>query len=262
MKHSLHIGINDYPGTRSDLKGCVNDARDWQDELTKRGFNSKIILNKQCTYRNMVNEITKIVESTGAGDICVITYSGHGTWVRDVDGDEADGRDEGLCPYDVAKGLILLDDELFKIFSKRHEDSKLIFISDSCHSGTVSRGILDFSEDVDGTTEIIEKRFLETEPFLDPIEKTCKVAPLSIVEDSVMFFSGCADIEYSYDASFQGRPNGAFTFTALNAIKKLPEDATYKDLYNEIRKSLPHPRYPQTPKIAGSNEQKNWVIFS
>ena len=28
-KKALCIGINDYPGTDSDLQGCVNDATDW-----------------------------------------------------------------------------------------------------------------------------------------------------------------------------------------------------------------------------------------
>jgi hypothetical protein len=27
-KHALCIGINDYPGTKMDLDGCVNDAKD------------------------------------------------------------------------------------------------------------------------------------------------------------------------------------------------------------------------------------------
>ena len=29
-KRALCIGINDYPGTGSDLAGCVNDAHDWR----------------------------------------------------------------------------------------------------------------------------------------------------------------------------------------------------------------------------------------
>ena len=37
-KKALCIGINDYPGTDSDLSGCVNDANDWAAELGGRGF--------------------------------------------------------------------------------------------------------------------------------------------------------------------------------------------------------------------------------
>ena len=37
-KRALCIGINDYPGTGSDLAGCVNDANDWAEALAGRGF--------------------------------------------------------------------------------------------------------------------------------------------------------------------------------------------------------------------------------
>ena len=41
-KRALCIGINDYPGTGSDLSGCVNDAKDWAGMLTGRGFDRAI----------------------------------------------------------------------------------------------------------------------------------------------------------------------------------------------------------------------------
>ena len=37
-KFALCIGINDYPGTDSDLAGCVNDANDWAAAFAKRGL--------------------------------------------------------------------------------------------------------------------------------------------------------------------------------------------------------------------------------
>ena len=43
---SLCIGINDYPGTGSDLNGCVNDALDWAAELRGRGFETITLLNQ------------------------------------------------------------------------------------------------------------------------------------------------------------------------------------------------------------------------
>ena len=67
--------------------------------------------------------------------------------------------------------------------------------------------------------------------------------------------SGCQDTEYSYDAWFQGRPNGAFTFVALRALKSLPTKATYRDWYNAIRKMLPSQQYPQSPNLYGSTNE-------
>ena len=47
MKRSLHIGINDYPGTQNDLSGCVNDANDWEKTLSDRGFQTITLLDAQ-----------------------------------------------------------------------------------------------------------------------------------------------------------------------------------------------------------------------
>ena len=43
-KKALCIGINDYPGTQSDLSGCVNDAHDWENVLDARGFSVTMLL--------------------------------------------------------------------------------------------------------------------------------------------------------------------------------------------------------------------------
>jgi hypothetical protein len=74
--------------------------------------------------------------------------------------------------------------------------------------------------------------------------------------------AGCQDTEYSYDAYFQGRPNGAFTFVALQALSKLPASATYADWFKAIKKVLPSQQYPQTPNLFGSQSMKKWKVFA
>lgn len=61
--------------------------------------------------------------------------------------------------------------------------------------------------------------------------------------------AGCQDTEYSYDASFEGRANGAFSFVALRALESLKPKATYRDWFKEIKKALPSQQYPQTPNL-------------
>ena len=78
---------------------------------------------------------------------------------------------------------------------------------------------------------------------------------------AAVLISGCKDTEYSYDANFNGKPNGAFTYIALQELAKLPLDADYFTWFKAVRKSLPHPRYPQTPQIQGNKLQKKWKIF-
>ena len=54
------------------------------------------------------------------GDVLVFYYSGHGSQVRDRNGDElTDGLDEIICPYDMDwdRGTYILDDDLDAIFA-------------------------------------------------------------------------------------------------------------------------------------------------
>lgn len=118
-KRALCVGINDYPGTGSDLEGCVNDARDWQRVLAQRGYDVTVLLDGKATRAAMVNALTALIGEARSGDTAVFTYSGHGSWLPDQSGDEADARDEMLCPYDVARGQYLLDDDLAEISGAR-----------------------------------------------------------------------------------------------------------------------------------------------
>ena len=69
-----------------------------------------------------------------------------------------------------------------------------------------------------------------------------------------MLLSGCKDVEFSYDADFGGRPNGAMTRAAIEELKKNP--ATPQDWFNGIRKRLPSQQYPQTPQLFGGTQSE------
>lgn len=267
-KRALCIGINDYPGTHQDLSGCVNDAVDWRVELEKRGFSVQSLLDTEATKANMQTAFKDYVDSTKASDILVITFSGHGTWVPDADGDEADARDEALCPYDMGStGAVLTDDELYEIFSKRNYSARVIFLSDSCHSGSVSRMALPkaapFAEEKWNFPQIkfIPPGFHLKGPLLEAAHRVERTRAAGKIRAATVLFSGCQDHEYSYDAWFNGRANGAFTYIALWTLKQLPSDATYWDWHRAIRQYLPHTYYPQTPQFGAAYYQRQWKVF-
>lgn len=271
MKRSLHIGINNYPGTEYDLAGCINDANDWQETLAQKGFKTSEILDSQATKSNMIEYISKLVHDTTDKDIAVITYSGHGTWVPDTDNDENDGRDEALCPYDINKGNIFKDDELAEIFSLKNKGARIIFISDSCHSGTVNRACnLNFGKDNAAEFNLPKIRYLAPEIYLkNDKQKLKEIKQLEFVSmkrkinSATILLAGCKDNEYSYDATFDQRPNGAFTYVAIQALKDLSPLSTYREWYQKIRKILPHVNYPQTPQLSGVGKQlSEWKVFA
>jgi signal transduction histidine kinase len=61
-KLALCIGINDYPGTGSDLSGCINDANDWSNILKQKGFTVKKLLNKDATGKNILDGMKELIE--------------------------------------------------------------------------------------------------------------------------------------------------------------------------------------------------------
>ncbi|HET7754849.1 MAG TPA: caspase family protein [Anaeromyxobacteraceae bacterium] len=258
MKHALCIGINDYPGTDNDLAGCVNDADDWASELHARGFEVAKLVDRAATKAGITRAMSAVLGRAREGDVVVFTYSGHGTWIADRDGDEADGRDEALCPWNLADGP-LVDDELHAIFARCSPGVRLTFVSDSCHSGTVARA---------ATRPGPRARYMPPAAFVRDAARLRALAraegrpPAGRPRSGALLLAGCQDSEYSYDAVFGKRANGAFTRAALDALKDLPAGADYATWFAEIRKSLPSRDYPQKPNLLGTAAQRRWPVLA
>jgi hypothetical protein len=236
----------------------VNDANSWEALLRDQyGFKTTKLLDDQATYNNVVREMTKIVERSNPGSHVVITFSGHGTNVQDTSGDEEDGRDEALCLYDK----VLIDDQLKAILGKMQKGCYLTFISDSCHSGTVTRSFLTAMNDENAP----RPRYL---PPSDDGE-AFTIAPSSVTKKiynpesdmGEVLITGCQSTEYSYDARIGGRFQGAMTANATEILKKNP-DISYSEFYRLLRERLPSKQYPQTPQLEGSDSNKSRKMFS
>lgn len=269
-KFGLSIGINDYPGTGSDLHGCVNDAMDWSSTLSRSGFEVATLLDSAATKAKILAGLEDLRRAARSGDIVVVTFSGHGSFTTDLDGDEEDGVDECWCPYDVHAHQIT-DDELHGIISRRRDGVKWILISDSCHSGTISRyapiTTPPTMSDADAPQRLIRflppSVFCQDEKQLDRLTAMTRRPARTTIPGrrTGLAMSGCQDQEYSYDAWFNGRANGAFTFVALKALNDLPEGASFETWHRAIRNVLPSRQYAQTPNLSGTSEAKAWAVF-
>jgi len=260
MKLALCIGINDYPGVENDLTGCRNDADDWTAALRSRGFETRTLVDGAASGAAIRTGIRELLGRSSAGDAVVITYSGHGTWVPDGDGDEPDHRDEALCPHDIAANGPIVDDELFDLFAVAAPGVRAVLISDSCHSGTLTRLSRPIGD------QRCPSRFLAPSTFLSArsAARAAATRPGTRAKprSAALLLAGCRDSEYSYDATFDGRPNGAFTYVALAALRDLDPAATYRDWLRAIRAQLPSQNYPQTPSLQATTEQLTWPLLS
>ncbi len=255
-KKALCVGINDYPGSNNDLRGCVNDAKAWGQLLSVNyGFTVKSLFDSQVKHSTFTEIFGNYVADGKAGDSIVITFSGHGTNIPDQNGDEENGRDEALCLYD---GL-LIDDAIRAILQNLNPEAKLTIVSDSCHSGTVTRAFLSMMNSNDHP----RPRYM---PFDDSTRAfsngniTKKIFKPE-EEMNEILISGCLPHEYSYDARIGGQFRGAMSYYAIEILKKYPS-ITYENFYTHLRADLPSRNYPQTPQLEGKLENKKMVMFS
>ncbi|KAJ6816138.1 metacaspase-4-like [Iris pallida] len=148
-KKAVLIGCN-YPGTKAELKGCINDVTRVRRCLLERfGFEEgdvAVLIDTDRSYvqptgANVRRAIEGLVRSAETGDFLFIHYSGHGTRLPAETGEDDDtGYDECIVPCDMN---LITDDDFRDFVDKVPAGCRLTFVSDSCHSG----GLIDNSKE-------------------------------------------------------------------------------------------------------------------
>lgn len=230
-KKAKLFGIN-YINSPFELKGCWQDVADVSDRLTQKGFASINIITDastsliQPTSNNILAEITNFLASGNTNDILFLMYSGHGTNLSDKNKDELDGRDEQIISTDFR---FISDDTLKSlIMNNLKKNVTLVAVFDSCYSGS----ILDLKYTyIDGSNNVtINNKTLET-------------------PGNVILISGSTDSQTSADATINGRPNGAMTWSLLESLKNNP-NITWRQLILNMRSLLSKEFYTQIPQLS------------
>lgn len=247
-RRALLFGINDYPGDSSDLNGCVNDVYDVKEKLDSLypDFVTKIFTDSNATISTFEYELAKEVEKLQAGDVLLIHYSGHGTYVTDKNGDEQDGYDEALYLYDGP----LIDDDIRGMLEGIPEGATVILIFDCCYSGTITRSVALKKE---------KNRF-----YPSPVGKkstgSLKIKNRFAKGNDMRWitFSGSGEHQTSADAYINGRYNGAFTYFLLKLLKP---GITYKQWAGYVSEAFEGSRFEQRPQIEGPEGLLNNIVF-
>jgi hypothetical protein len=138
---SLHVGLNlvdpkAYGGWDGPLGACEFDARDMAAVAKAAGVRAPaVLLTKKATRGAVLAALRAAARELTKGGYFLLTYSGHGGQVPDVTGEEADKQDETWCLFDGQ----LIDDELHAELARFRAGVRIAVLSDSCHSGTVTR---------------------------------------------------------------------------------------------------------------------------
>lgn len=160
-KRALLIGISDYPIYNNKGEGCAswgnihgaNDVMLMGNTLKAQGFNVTSLLNSNATAAHIRKELRRLLTEAKPGDIVYLHFSCHGQPYEDLNGDEEDGWDEAIVPYDAMaayrRGVYegrshIIDDELHRCFvNLRKSVGARGFVCvaiDACHAGNSYMG--------------------------------------------------------------------------------------------------------------------------
>lgn len=262
-RKALLIGIN-YVGTPNQLSGCVNDVLEAKRILVEKYkfLPSNILLltdvedanisisspkgwvsTRLPTKENILKGFQWLIDEATSKSHLYLHYSGHGTYIRDLNGDEKDGRDECICPLDFQKSGFIDDDTIrARVAVALPRNASLVAIFDSCYSGSA-----------------MDLRF------------GCLVSPQkqSIVEDvhysattaKVVFISGCTDSQTSADAHEEGKDTGAMTYALFKALEGAHYRVSYINLIKKMRTILSEKHYSQVPQLSFGKYENLTALF-
>jgi hypothetical protein len=249
VKKALLIGIN-YIGSSCQLNGCINDVINIKNFLlTEQGFSENDIkvltetdenTSNHPTRGNILSCIDDLVRDNTSDSQLFLHYSGHGGYITDTNGDEADGKDETLCPLDYDTAGEIVDDELrVRLVNPLVKGAKLTALFDCCHSGTALDLRYNYKLYNDAKKKY-EFSIISDEHY--PISK-----------GTVVLISGAKDDQTGADAWEAGKYQGAMTYSFLESYKALNSKnkrVSYKRFMKYLLKFIKGKGYTQTPQIS------------
>lgn len=254
---ALLVGINKYRIPGADLNGCVNDVTNVRDVLLKHfGFTVKeirAVVDERATKEGIIRRLRWLVKDAKPGDRLLFHFSGHGSQIRDRDGDELKDRlDEILCPHDMDwDGTYIVDDDLKELFSGLPKGVNLEVLLDCCHSGTGTREAY--------AIEHLPEELSFRPRFLRPPPDILSRHDEEDLEEKKLFrgtnpiphvlFAGCRDNQTSEDAFIKGSYNGAFSYYFCKHLRETEAVLIRGELLKRVRASLRHNGFSQVPQL-------------
>jgi hypothetical protein len=202
------------------------------------------------------------VSGAKAGDVLLLHFSGHGSSVPDASGDEADHRDEILCPHDLDWKRPLADDWLQVTFARLRDGVNLTVIFDCCYSGTMTRAVLPPDAPV-------LPRYLPSPWDLAAAESGRKLrgsvrttvhtasraarqrSDIVIADMPEILISSCRDSQTAADARIGDSFHGALTYHLVAALEAAKGKVSYRELHKAVLARLKGSGFDQVPQLEG-----------
>lgn len=278
-KRALLVGLNHYPDPVNNLKGCVNDILMTSEHLQKNyGFaveDIRVLADERATTANIRERLAWLASDIRPGDVLVFHYSGHGSQVRDRDGEELkDHLDEIICPYDLNWDDPITDDELGKVFANIPDGASVTVMLDSCHSGSGLKAFEPMPRrykflvpppDIFHRSgpEFVNEGVNRSVTMMQRAKPIIHIVPLAkslADKQKAVLVAACRANELSADAWIDGDYHGALTYYFWTAVQTVGWKATYKQAWEKTSQLLKTNEYQQHPQLEGPGDK--WMLFS
>ncbi|MFZ5431361.1 MAG: caspase family protein [Bacteroidota bacterium] len=262
---SVHIGLNEvdktkYIGKYKTLRNAENDCEYYYQLAISNGFTAVKLAGKEATSENLLEHLEEMATKLNADDLLFISYSGHGTRVKDLNNDEEDGYDEALVLYD----RLFIDDEFQLCWGKFKKGVRIFMITDSCFNGSVSRLIEDQGDVSDAIWPDILLRGVDTSitniDFYNNLSMYKEIKSESdkksvIAFCSIIHIGACQDNQLAEDGAVTDK-NGRFT----SAVREIYNDGnfngSYKRLFELVKQEMPPWQTPSWDTEAGLKDEE------
>ncbi|MBK6824394.1 MAG: caspase family protein [Saprospiraceae bacterium] len=248
------VGISNYSeGTYWSTINAHNDIELLKSVLSNRSYkqNNIIVLeDKEATKANIIAQLNKLLEQQiVSGDQLFMHFSSHGQQRIDKNGDELDGLDECIVPYDSPmfyqenkyEGERLLSDDELNLYlgkaRKKLGKNGHIFVSvDACHSGTSLRGYGSNARGTDvimGAAITIPKEVNNNDQSFKETEYTLSKNQNELAEICVFYGSSANQLNYEY-VDKSGISYGSLSYFLAKNLTQIEKECSYRSLFKQI----------------------------
>lgn len=259
-RHALLIGIDQYPNfpRQNQLHGCVHDITAMGRVLTEHfrfpPANLQWLVNGEATRDGILSAMGQMLDTVDDDEVVVVHFSGHGSQVLDIDGDEADGYDETIVPYDSGRGNSrnrdITDDEIGVWLRRLGERTpRVTLIFDSCHSGTITR---------DPFAARVRRLPLDPRPPTQPPWSPAGSARGSAGERYTLF-AACRDDESAHEmspAATGGVEHGALSFHLCRELVRSRAGMPCREIFERVAAQITACFRHQHPQLEGAWERE------
>lgn len=270
-RKALLVGINKICIPGADLRGCVNDVQALRVLLLERfGFadrDVKVLTDLKATTKGIQGAFFSLVRGAKQGDVLLFHYSGRGSSAPDRSGDEADYRDEVLCPSDLDWRAPLTLDWFDSQITTIAEGVSLTVILDCGFSGTNTRAFLPpdapivpryLPSPLDLIAGESGRRITGKFSRLGKVEKKSsgsqRRGDVVIVDRPQVHIMACRPTQVANEASIGGTYGGVLTHHLITAIGQSESPLSYHDLQKRVTVLIKETDFDQVPQLSGRKD--------